>query len=548
MRHTLAALLWWAIAASANANPVADARAVAGAESTYADLQDAEGVLGAIDSGLFTNYRGKNRASWARESAARRKRLGGQLAALAHVELSGPDARVAKLLREKLAELGTPAVAGVAPGRCEDASRKDLDYPALNQALVACFTGIANILQFEGATIDRASALAQLHQIAEPARRKALFLAFLPLWQAVNGEDAADSPYRRLVKLAAARAGESPIDAAARTVGATRGEIEAWLVQILDAWRAAGDDRMVEPWDYRFEIGAADRMLAGRIPLDSLLAIDHRYYRDLGVDLDALGVLYDIAPRPDKSSVAYTDFLIRGRLRGGRWEPTVARVLASYRHGTLGALNELVHENGHAAHISAIRNRPVYVDWNDTLFVEAFADVPAWSLYEPAWQQRYLGAAATERDSLRALYGSVLLDVAWALFECRMLRAPDSDPNLVWTDITSYYLRITPHPELAWWLARVQLVDEPGYMVNYGLGAVVTAELRARTREAIGSFDTGNPRWYAWLSNALLRYGSERDTPTLLREFLGRPVSPQALLTELHRMAARGQPLISAAD
>ena len=47
-------------------------------------------------------------------------------------------------------------------------------------------------------------------------------------------------------------------------------------------------------------------------------------------------------------------------------------MLASYRDGSLGALNELVHENGHAAHISAIRNRPVFVDWNDDLFVEAF--------------------------------------------------------------------------------------------------------------------------------------------------------------------------------
>jgi hypothetical protein len=52
----------------------------------------------------------------------------------------------------------------------------------------------------------------------------------------------------------------------------------------------------------------------------------------------------------------------------------------------------------------------------------------------------------------------------------------------------------------------------------------------------LGSFDTGNPRWYGWLGEQLLRYGSERDPRTLLQDFLGRPVSPQALLNQIHRL------------
>jgi Zn-dependent M32 family carboxypeptidase len=130
-----------------------------------------------------------------------------------------------------------------------------------------------------------------------------------------------------------------------------------------------------------------------------------------------------------------------------------------------------------------------------------------------------------------------MLDVAWALFECRLLRHPTTDPNAVWTQITSRYLHIVPHPEISWWAVRVQLVDLPGYMVNYGLGAVVTADIRQRTRSLLGPFDTGNPRWYSWLSAHLLRYGSERDTPTLLRTFLGRPVSPDAVLAQIRRLA-----------
>ena len=86
---------------------------------------------------------------------------------------------------------------------------------------------------------------------------------------------------------------------------------------------------------------------------------------------------------------------------------------------------------------------------------------------------------------------------------------------------------------------RVQLVDGPGYMINYGLGAALTADIRERVRQQIGPFDAGNTQWYPWLSENLLRFGSERDTPTLLREFFGRPLSVDALLRQIARVRAK---------
>ena len=141
----------------------------------------------------------------------------------------------------------------------------------------------------------------------------------------------------------------------------------------------------------------ADRAAGGpyeavSTPPGAAIALSDRYYRDLGVELKALGVVYDIKDRPGQSPLAYCDFLKRGRFtEDGRWDPTIARVVGRYEEGGLGSLNELVHENGHATHISAIRNRPAFTDWTDTLFTEAFADVPSWSVYEPAWQRKYLG-------------------------------------------------------------------------------------------------------------------------------------------------------------
>jgi hypothetical protein len=520
-------------AAQAEFAPPGSAGAVAAAEAIYADLIDAHGVLGAIDAGSLREYRGKDRAGWQREVRAGTRRVTRALARLSGKFLTDDEERIVGIMRTKLesfSEQSEPA-----EQRCADAQRQNLARDALSAALESCFTEIANNLEFEGERIDRVAALGRLHTVEEPERRKALFMAFEPLWRAVNGQNERDSAYRRLIAMSA-KAESSPIDAAARTIGMNAPQLEQWLVRILETWSEATAGESLEPWDYRYASGAADRALAGRIQLAEMLAIDHRYYRDLGADLDALGVVYDLAPRAGKSSVAYADFLVHGRWLERKWQPTIARVLATYRDGSLGSLNELVHENGHAVHISAIRNRPAFVDWNDDLFVEAFADVPAWSLYEPVWQKHYLGNAAPEPESLRALFGSVMLDVAWALFEARMLREPSGDPNVIWTEITHRYLHIVPHPDLSWWAVRGQLVGSPGYMVNYGLGAVLTADLRERVRTQIGGFDTGNPRWYSWLSEQLLQYGSERNTPELLQQFLGRSVSPDALIAQLRRV------------
>jgi hypothetical protein len=517
---------------------MADSKKVSPVEYLYADVSDANTILAAIDSGLLSTYQGKDRAAWEQSYRQKRAELGKELDQLPSSGMSEGDTRAIAAMRKQMKAFSGGGALFSPAAKCKDAARKDVAYPDLKAALVACFVEIGNSLSFEGGKINRVSALDLLHETSDPARRKAVFLAFVPLWQAINGNDEPDSPYRRMIAGAVAEAVKngSDIENAARDVSIDSAELERWLVQILEAWRDSSGDAMIEPWDFRFQAGEADRLLGTYIPRESLQPINQHYYRDLGADLEQMGTLYDLAPRPNKAALAYTEFVTHGRMVNGAWRPTVARVSAPYERGGLFVLNELVHENGHVVNITAIRNRPAFVDWPSDLFDEAFADVPAWSTYEPTWQRRYVGHAAPEQLSLRALYSVVVLDVAWSLFEVRMFRAPQTDPNALWTDITSRYLHVVPHPEFSWWAVRVQLADLPGYMVNYGLGSILTAEMRQRISEALGTFDTGDPRWYGWLSEHLLRYGSERDTHTLMQDFLGRPVSPQALLQQIHRL------------
>jgi hypothetical protein len=517
--------------------PAADA-ALARIETAYADLNDAAGALALIDSGFRESYAGTDREGWARRLERSRGEFESGLARIASGALPAEDARALEVMRAGVAALSeeTP----LAPqARCARASDVTLALAPLRAALYACFAEIGNRLEFEGAAIERVAALDRLARLRDAGRRKAVFDAFLPLWRAVNGAGEADSPYRRLIRMAAAeqRRGGSPIAAAAAAIDATPAAIESWLERILEAWRQADGAAPIEPWDLRYVNGAAERALGPAIGRADLEPASKRYYRDLGADLDALGVLNDLDPRPGKAPLAYTDYVRRGRLVNGAWQATEVRVSGSYARGGLGLLNELVHEHGHAVHMLALRTRPAFMDLGEAVFYEAFADVPSWATYEPAWQTKYLGRAATESESLRSLFGNVVLDVAWALFEMRMLRAPDADPNRVWTDITHTYLHVVPHPELAWWAVRVQLVDTPGYMVNYGLGAILTADLRRRIESGLGPFATGDPRWFEWISRHLLESGAAQPAPLLLREFLGRPVTPDALIDQLHRLA-----------
>lgn len=518
-------------------------RSLAEIEADYADWLDAVGAVSTIDSGLTSRVTGRKRGAWAGRLRVLTARLEQALAQPDPAPGPG-DAQVLDAIRKGFADNAPDAPADAdAQARigCADGARRDADATTLQIALYACFEQIGSRIDFEGRPIVRTTALQMLQQLEGGERRKGLFLALSPLWIAVNSADTTDSPYRRMMVLngAALRASaRSPIGEAAATLGITTQQVEQWLVRVLETWQARSQGPALEPWNYWYASAQASRALSPAIARDAVLPIAKRFYRDLGADLDLLGVRHDLDIRPGKAPLAYTDEISIGRRVGGTWHPMRARVSANYEQGGLFVLNELIHEDGHAVHYAALRTRPAYFSLGDDLYFEAFADVPAWSSSEPVWQQKYLGRHADEGPALRELFSNVMLDVAWGLFELRMLEDPARDPNLVWTDITSRYLNIVPHPELSWWALRVQLVRWPGYMINYGLGAVVTADIRQRICDGIGPFNEGNPRWYSWTSAHLLQFGSSIETAQLLRQFLGRPVSPDAILAQLRRVGS----------
>jgi hypothetical protein len=211
-------------------------------------------------------------------------------------------------------------------------------------------------------------------------------------------------------------------------------------------------------------------------------------------------------------------------------------VFASYAMGGFDNLGELLHETGHAIHIAGIRTRPAFSDWPDAdLFTEAIADLADDAAYDGRWQLRSLGDSATPAENRRAAYFGMMMDACWSLFEARLQRDPTLDPNAVWTDLTGRYLHVVAHPELSWWAMRGQLIDVPGYLVNYALGAFIAADLRARITALHGDFTLGDSTWYGFVRDRIYRFGLERSARRVMEDLLGRPVSPDPLLADLAR-------------
>jgi hypothetical protein len=523
------------LVASFQARAARDDAALLAAENRYAVFLDAYGARETIDSGLIAQVDGRDRSYWASEFAANKRALEVQLERLASVRLNPDDAAVLASLRGGLADFGGSSTSA-AEGRCADASRADEPNSVLRAALLACFREVGNHVQFDGHEMTRVAVLQALQSLEPEARRKQLFLALRPLWQAIDADDGPSSPYRRRIAAAAeAGANGSPIDGAARSLGWTPGALQSALLEVLEAWRTTAVQGEVEPWDYRFRYAAASRKINSRLTRASLQPTMSRFFGDLGANLGPMDVTYDLNPRAGKTPFAYTDFIRIGRRIDGTWRPARVRVSESVESAGLFTLDEMVHETGHAVHFMAIRTRAAYFE-PDNFLAEAFANVPAWSLYEPVWQRRYLGWAVCRADGLRERYALAMLDIAWTLFEMKMLREPQASPNQVWADLTSHYLGIAPHPDLAWWALRTQLVDMPGYMANYGAGALLTADMRANIERAIGRFDAGNTQWYPWVSQHILRHGSELPTRELLEHELGRKPSAAALIADIRSM------------
>ena len=313
----------------------------------------------------------------------------------------------------------------VPPATCEDAEAWAAAIEAggsvLNTRLEACYGALADDLPVGDEIMTRRQILSRLAAEPDGDVRRRLFLGFNPLWRAVDARRGRDRPWDATIALSRVhprvcdpmggrcftdrgeRAGTRPRDGRDRAMG-DRDARGGGAAAVPDPARARGEPA-IEPWDWWWRAGEADRAMREALPLRRVSEINDGYFASLGVDFAAINATLDTTPRPDRPSVpvAYTSFGARpARREDGTWSPGAPTVFGTYVEGGLGELMEIVHEAGHAIHIAAIHTRPAYADWPDSdALTEAFAEVVGLDVYEPAWQARWIP------DARRSLRGHV---------------------------------------------------------------------------------------------------------------------------------------------
>lgn len=535
-----------------------DDRAFAALENAFAEYQEAWGAW------MVGHHRGApadpadgGGATLAARLVTARTALG-ELLALRDTGARGPDdAAAIANIDGSLADLDawaapldgvTFADRPVEGGGGPNAGGPPPEHPAiaaLRRSTFEAWGAAMADLRVDGERLDRLTVAARLGREEDPERRRRLFQSMTPAWAVLDGPggpDDTDGPYRRLLRASAERWRRhgSPVAANAAALGMDPDTVEPTMRRMLAAFRkVAMPAALVEPWDYRHVVGGLARRLDQSIPLERLRPINDAQLASIGADPAALRIHYDIHPRPDRPVIptAFTVSLDIAHRTADGWRAATPWVFATYAEGGLGNLEELLHESGHALHYAALRARPAFFSWpaEQTAFVEAVADVVGWTAHEPAFLAEHVGANVSEHEAVIARYGSVMLDACWTLFELELHRHPDRAPNDAWAEIVERDLGVAGRPEWSWWAQRGQLIDGPGYLANYALGAVMVAAVRARIRELRGDWSTGDPGWYAFVSDRLLRFAGARTPRDILLEFLGRPLTAAALLADIER-------------
>lgn len=519
-------------------------------DPSFAALEAAYGAyLEAWGAWMVGHHRGLGGASGAGLGSRlieARSRVGSLLVSEPWDTLSAEDAAALQTLRACLPDLDAWAepldgqVFADAPETARGSAAIET-ITSFRRAIFDVWGAAMADLELGDERFDRLTVTSMLAREDDATRRRSLFLSMEPAWQTLNGDDDPTSPYRRLLADSAARWKRegSPIDANAAGLGMDPENVEPTMRRILGAFRAVAiGPGLVEPWDYRHRVGGLARRLDPLVPVARLRDINDAHLRSIGADPATLNIAYDIHPRGDRPVIP-TAFTvsedIASRAGDGPWTPARPWVFATYAEGGIGNLEELLHESGHALHYAAIRTRPAMFSWppDQTAFVEAVADVVGWTVHEPAFLKEHLGVDVTTRESVIARFGNVALDAAWALFEIELHRHPDRSPNQVWAEIAERDLGIHGHPEWSWWAGRGQLIDGPGYLANYALGAIVVAAVRARAHATWGDWSLGDSGWYGHVSDALLRFGGGRTPAILLGAFLEGPLTADALIANI---------------
>ncbi len=285
----------------------------------------------------------------------------------------------------------------------------------------------------------------------------------------------------------------------------------------------------VEIWDLAYAYNSINSKVDIYFPADSQLAYIKNSLKPLGFNLDKMPIYFDLAPRLQKSQLAYA-FPIK--------IPYDIRVLANITDGAYSN-RVLFHEIGHAIHFASIaQDRPLFTNAVDAAWSEGMAQIFAAFCDEELWLKKYahlppslIESVKQARHDLDIIYLRTTL--TRLMFEYEMYNNPNRDANKLYWDLFERYMMLPRHDDLYPWAGIIQYTTHPVYLQNYLYADIIAAQTLAKLREMYGDI-IDNPSVGAFLVQNYFRFGARYDWRDLLERGTGERLNPEYLINRLN--------------
>ncbi|MCA9256422.1 MAG: M2 family metallopeptidase, partial [Phycisphaerales bacterium] len=262
-----------------------------------------------------------------------------------------------------------------------------------------------------------------------------------------------------------------------------------------------------------------------------------KYYKGMGLEVDAILSRSDLYEKPGKSSHAFATDI--NRLDD-------QRVLCNLKPNLRWA-DTLIHELGHAVYDQYINHDLPFIlcTPSHSITTEGYAMMMGAMAKNPEFLTRVVGLSdadvakyvAAARASLRA---EKLIFSRWAQvmirFEHGMYNNPDQDLAKLWWDLKQKYQLVNPPEDatMPGYAAKIHVVTVPVYYHSYMLGDLFASQVNdtiARTiiktdnvRETayVGSTDAGD-----FMRREIFAPGNRYNWRELTERITGKPISPE---------------------
>jgi len=266
------------------------------------------------------------------------------------------------------------------------------------------------------------------------------------------------------------------------------------------------------------------------------LAVCRKFYRSIGLKVDAILKRSDLYEKPGKSPHAFTADIDRNG---------DIRVLANIVPG-LQWQQTMIHELGHAVYDEYLDPKLPWMLRSAThaLTTEGLAMMLDRVVANPLWAEKLglIDDAARKKAAPEAaayLAFASLQFSRWTQVMLRFERALYADPhqnlNKLWWDLVEKYqgLERPPGRNAPDYASKIHLVVSPVYYHSYMLGELFAAQVHEAIAKVVGVppaelVYVGEPKVGAFLRERLFAPGARYPWNELVERITGKPLSPAA--------------------